>query len=403
MAKKKAEPKTLQVVLEHTEGRVNIHWRNLDEESDWDPYFVSERNLNRLALEIREHLSKLQALNWEGFDKWDAEQKSDSFGVILKELAATGEDLYYELFTGFRGDPQSEQDAREFRKWFEETVVPAKEGTWRIQIIHTNYAKAIVPWGLVFTPNKKTEDAAAPTYERYKNFWCSSFRLACRGAFLEDVDEIEDRRDGERTKVAVVIERNEDQIAKFEHSAINKKTERLHGKRGDYIAHDKREFKRIATNQKRNDVYWYISLKSDGGEYSLGGQSLGHHEISLSYQHSAEDRIIIMLVDGDAVIRNDRGPQWVKSALEVGRAGLIAVETDIENPQLKFFGWSLLKFLIEALAKHPLIEAMEIARKEFWPRSLLYGVYCNPLHVYLHDYPNDIIDFIDGLMEQSVE
>lgn len=396
------QSRTLQAVLDHSKERVSVHWRvledELDDETDWDPYFVSERQLNRLSKELREQLSLLQAVDWTGFEHWTVKRKKEAFGEILEEMANTGTELYGALMTGLQGDRQSEEDSKVFRDWFEETVLPAEEGSWRIQIIHTNYSKDIVPWGLVFTPRSPDDDDRSPTFENYKNFWCSSFRLACRGTFLEEADEIEDRRDGDLTKVAVVIERDVDQYDSFERTRA-RKPDRDRDLRRDYIAHDKREFRRLAFNQKKNDVFWYISLKSDGGAYSLGGQPLGHQEISSSYEQVNEDRIIIMLIDGDAVIRNDRGSQWVESALEIGRAGLIAVETDIQNPQLRYFGWLLLKSLIKSLSKNPLIDAMQEARREFWPHSLLYGVYCNPLHFYLHDRPDDIIDFIDRFLE----
>lgn len=413
---KTANRNTLQAVLEHAGDKVSVHWSVPSTNRDWDPYFISERELNRIAREVRDKLSSLQACDWGDIEKWDDTKCRESYGEILQDLAFAGEDLYEALLTGFRNDVQSEQEAKHFRTWFEENVTPVdKKGYWRIQIIHTNIAKATVPWGLVFTPRaERTEHFKQLwSYEDFSDFWCISYQLACRGPFLEEADELQEKRDGTMAKIAVVIERDEYDVDEFQHVGNTSQERAILDKRADYIAHNKREFRRHASQQLSRDVFWYISLRANGGSYKLGGQTLGYQD---ALKETGSDRIILMLVDGDAVIRNDRGPLWVKACLDVGPAGLIAVEADIDNPQLKFFGWKLLKTVLgpnttqsvasasvsgeleEQEPSHPLIFAMENARRQLWPLSLLYGVYCNPLHVYLSPAPMQVFSFVDDLL-----
>ena len=93
----------------------------------------------------------------------------------------------------------------------------------------------------------------------------------------------------------------------------------------------------------------------------------------------------------------------MRTMLEIGRTGLIAAETDIKKDELLHFGWTLLKFILES--KLPLIDAIDKARKtdKFWPKSILYGVYCDPVNIYFNPPPEEEIEKADRFLNFVME
>lgn len=399
--------RTLQMTLQHAGDRVSVNWQTTDGSRNWDPYDVAELGLSMASEKIRRELSDLQNLDWSDAERWQPEDAAAMYGDILQRLASAGEDLYKALFTGHPREPASQEDAANFRAWFEENVLGEMENAWRIQVVHMNFARAIVPWGLAYAPTlnaSKSPETLDPTYENYSGFWCSKFRLACRGPFANEISK-PSACDGEMAQFVAVIEAEEDIVDQFSTTA-RREWSSEQGIKPDYVVHEKLDLQKHA--RSGTDMFWYVSLRAHGGNLTLGGQPIRVHDAM-----PANEKLNLMLIDGDAVIRHDRGTDWVKICLNMGESGLIAAETDITNDSMRFFGWEMLKQLVrgreptrgtqneEASKSLPLIDAMEAARRELWPRSLLYGVYCNPLHVYLDPAPHRAIETVNGFLKNQ--
>lgn len=351
----------------------------------WNGYYVSSHTIDGLGRMIREHLQSLQGIDWK-LDNLTS--SAAQYGPILAQLAGAGQSLHAAIMRGVEGDDLSEMRANKFRAWFEKDVIAAPVGAWRIEVVHTTYSKQIAPWGLAFTPTKKEAIAALDPAnpDDYSNFWAARFKLAVRGSAI---DPENNERDGSQIGLACVLELDSSAVTQIE--SWDRPGESDNFQR--HIRWDRDGYQDLAKQNSRNDLFWYISLQADGGAFRLGREKIDPIDLDANRGRSNQDRVVLMMLDGDAVIRNDRGHDWIERALNIGQSGLIAVEADIRNPQVRHYGWRVLQTIL--MSRLPLIDAVAKIRREHWPLALLYGVYCSPVHVAVTPPPEDTIHKID--------
>jgi|CXWL01.1.fsa_nt_gi hypothetical protein len=392
--------RTLRMDLRHQNDNVEITWSvpgrpsktSVPKEGEpgffWEGYFVSAGNIDRLSESIRKHLQSLQALDWRVSDT-GVDGDAAAFGPILTRLIEDGRDLHAAVLRGIDGEPKSERRSAAFREWFEKNVLSAPPGEWRIEVVHAKYSKLIAPWGLACVP--MTMDAVAKLDpnkpEHYANFWGVRFRSAVRG-ITTDIKETTDER--KRVRLACVLELDQNGITHME-----RRSEREGDTDGMrmHVGWDREGYQALAHRHKLYDLFWYVSLQADAGSFMIGDDQISSADLEINKSQSDADRVVLMMLDGDAVVRGDRGPDWVKKALDIGRSGLIAVEADVRNPQMRLFGWRILRDVLES--QEPLLEAMAKARTKWWPLGLLYGIYCSPVHAAVTPPPEETIKQVD--------
>lgn len=393
---KNQRPKILRMDLHHEGNHVEVTWRHMgDAPSDvegaegyqWPGYYVSSQTIDGLGKMIREHLQALQGVDW---NLTDLNASSEAYAPILADLVGAGQSLHAAILRGVEGDELSEQRATVFRKWFDKNV--RDKSGWRIEVVHASFSKQIAPWALACAPIARDQLAAVDFQDAAAlPFWGTRFKLAVRGVSNEP--EVEEDRDGSQMGLACVLELGATMVMEIEDKWDVAEKEGFR----NHIRWDRAGFNELAKAYIREDIFWYVSLRADGGSFRIGDQYIKPIDLDLNKPRARgpddEKRVVLMLLDGDAVIRHDRGADWLKRALELGRSGLIAVEADIRNTQVRHFGWKILKYIL--LSKLPLLEAMSAARREFWPLGLLYGVYCSPLHVAITPPPEDRIENVD--------
>lgn len=355
----------LRAVLDYEEDGVRVTWSTkYPEETEFEWYVILQEDLRRCTTNIRRELDKLQEMEPAG----GADDLS-RFRDVLRSLARQGADLYEVLLTGKDQDdsPINQRVATKFRAWFEETVRDDPDVRWRIQFVHPQSAEFIVPWGLVFTPPKDGDfDSLGYVPGDFRQFWSVRHRAACSVVTPRKVGDGPEARDN--VAVSAYLEMG---------GALLKQSVKPAGHSEDeddpVIADDSSEAKRISRRLRRYDQFWYFWLDPEP-EF----QQHKAHELEniLATNRLRDDRIVCVLMDGDAVVRTDRGPGWLSATLRLGRSGLIAAESDINNPALKCFGWSILRHV--ASQERPFMDAVMEAREQLWPHSLLYGVYCDP-------------------------
>lgn len=399
-----SKPRTLQMGVEHLSSRSNsnadkvvIHWKEADNDLGLEAYDVLQGALTDPANTIRHELTQLQ--------HWGPDGDEDELRSILRRLAGAGERLYEALFSGVGSSATAAKKARAF---FEKDVASAPPGSWRIQVEHASYSEAIIPWGFVFTKRKNSKtDSLDVDLDSWIDFWCLRFNLACRHSTLARGDK--EVKLADNVRVAVVVE-NDKNIREYSNESARTPAEVARSEfQKDKIGSSKKGFEHLSETHRGRDVYWYLSLNENGGKYHIGQDVFRESDLKkeqdlkkqmrMKDQGERRDRVVFMLLDGDAVIRHDRGSKWVKDTLEFASSGLIAVEADIKNPKLRFFGWEVLKSILRN--RRQFFMAVQEMRRAYWPYSLLYGVYCNPQHVWIDPPPEDDINDIDKFIEQQ--
>jgi hypothetical protein len=98
--------------------------------------------------------------------------------------------------------------------------------------------------------------------------------------------------------------------------------------------------------------------------------------------------MLMTMFDGDCIMR-DR-TDWIEPLMNRLHGGLIVPETDVRLESKRYFGWLFLKEMIQHARS--LSDAIAYARREHWPRSLIYGFYCNARHVFVDPIPPGALD-----------
>lgn len=402
-----AKPKTakpvrlLQMALEHDEDFLMVHWsiphareRGAREGEDgyaWAPYYVSKESVEGPSGRIRKHLQDLQDLEW---DSSSPTALSDAYAPILARLIDAGCRLHDGILEGI--DDDSKEAAKPFQEWFKHNVL-AKDAKvdWRIEVAHSTHREFIAPWALACTPISRAELASLDprSYADYDRFWGARFQVYVRSASERKTDQ--DEIIGDHIGLACVLELDEQVVAE-----VGKWQENDRRGLEDHFGWDRDTFQRIKRDQISHHLFWYLSLSHSGGAVKLIDADLVERVKQRNLSASGKDpvRVVIMLIDGDAIVRGDRGTKWLDSALNLGRAGLIAVEADIDNKRLRHFGWKILEHVL--LSGKPLLDGVDEARAKYWPLGLLYGVYCDPVHTRVDPPPRGMIKQIGGLLEK---
>lgn len=387
-------PYTLRAMVRHDNESVSLEWAvegHPDaEELEFEPYLVAQARLYDSGDKIRTTLDSLQAsLTGTNEDISPETQKH------LRQLAWDGAEFYDVVTTGRAGDNASRLRADDFRTWFEEEVLPTEHGKWRIQVEHENFSAKVLPWGLIFPPPERgsIDDLSDMNYDLFR-FWCMSYFLACSGPTQQEAAS--NIRSAEQFLMAAIIELDNNQVEEYcRTGTANRALER--DEINTVFGSSSRNLRHIASQTSDQSRFWYISLKAKDGAYQLGkNELLENNFINPSELGVREGGVGMVLLDGDAVIRGDRGSDWVRRILHAPQTGMIAVETDITNPALRFGGWDFLQSII-CQEECPFLWALHTSRKDFWPFSLLYGVYSNPLYLVPappHDPADDISAYL---------
>lgn len=391
----------LRMALEHDDDNLMVHWSIPDGRArsavegengySWAPYYVSKASIEGPSTLIRKHLQDLQGLAW---DTNAPTALADTYAPILARLIDAGSKLHDGIMEGI--DDDSKEAAKPFQDWFKRNVLsPDAKANWRIEVVHTTHREFIAPWALACTPISRAELAKLDPrkYGDYDRFWGARFQVSVRG--VKESNAESDDIIGDHIGLACVLELDEQAVAevgKWHDKDVDRQSVQ------DHFGWDRDTFQRIKRDQVSHHLFWYLSLRHNGGAVKLIDADLVERVKQRNLSPTGRDavRVVIMLIDGDAIVRNDRGTKWLDSALTLGRAGLIAVEADIDNKRLRHFGWRILEHVL--LCGKPLLEGVSEARAEFWPLGLLYGVYCNPVHTKVDPPPRGMIEQIGNLL-----
>ena len=381
--------RTLRASLEYDSKYVSVTW-SADSPTpiEFERYEIRLADLADCTSKIRQQLDRLQTMAPA------VGQTYDQFRPILRDLANAGADLYTLLMTGIEDDELSALAAAEFRQWFEKTVNTDVHSNWRIHFIHPEHAGLIVPWGLVSTPSNSASDEMTGAPEDLNRFWSGIHRVSCSVVTHDEIAPDEMERSNVRLSAFMEMEKSlESQtIESIKEPQIRERLER-------HVPETPKDAAHLAKSLKNFDQFWYFWLDANTppDDYSESRITAEHLQTELASGAERRDRIVFVMLDGDAVIRKDRGPSWLAAALKFGRSGLLAVEADIKNAELQCFGWSILRHVVGS--GKPFMEAMAEARTKLWPHSLLFGIYCDPSDVYSHPPDEATIRAMDAYIK----
>lgn len=398
---------TITCEINHRRG-VKLVWKLDGEEIEGGTFEIDRAELRPQADNMRKAL--------EGLEKVEADyrQAPKEYAQALRSLAHEGF-RFAKIVTGVVGSDATKEAAAPFRRWFWKEVATAPKGRYELLIIHMNLdedgrGKYVAPWHLAFSGAADGEiDNLPPTPEAFSGFWCTQFRLAVVRPDHEEAKQLDPKLPVQGTRISAVLEMGAHRTSGMHQDVQSSRSENILSSPQQLL--DYSDFNR------RNHHFYYVLLEREGGAYKLGAEGLDKYAIEQSHQNVDEDRVVITMFDGDCIMR-DR-TDWVEPLLMRLRGGLITAETDITNPAFTGFGWNFMKHTIidqrllpapsddsdDELPPRPLADAIDEARhrEDLWPRSLIYGFYCNARNVYLAP-PSEIVHLfkeIDKFIDAS--
>ena len=400
-----AEPRTLLCRLDHTSpGWVAMSWEDSKTKKTWK-YMIDREPLRRIAKEIRGEPDedappgKLEALeSLSGRFKAEGEDVS----AALYALARAGAELH-KAALGELGRKNPKTDPKPFREWFNANVLNAAPGAWRIVMIHKSLdTEVVVPWGLAFALRKDRDgederiEEMEPTSDGMSGFWCMKYAASVVGAnYMPGNQQMQLK--ASQTKVGIVIEVGDYALDAHSHADLSYSLEDL-----GYVIDNRDKLRKHAYAFRQQNNFFYVSLNAEGGVYQLTDGPFEGGDLVRETQRIEQGHMVFAMLDGDCVIRGDRGKEWIEKLLMRSDRGVFAVETDVSNPQYRFFGWT---FMRDALtAGDALIDGVAKARHKHWPRSLLYGLYCTPLQAAMvpPESFQQATKFVDQIIDRHV-
>lgn len=397
------EPKILICRLDHSFGNnVQFRWSiegDPEDQGERGVYLVSKSRLTAIAEKLRGK-PKLRDGLLNEVERLEAAGPSDELDDALRQLAAKGAELTAAALGEL--EPANLRSASEpFARWFRETVATAPVGSWRLIMVHLGFPEHmhVVPWGLAFMIRPTEHIADLPTtHDGMSGFWAVAFNVVSVGSAWDRGSLADMALEDGKVTCAAIVEVGPTVVSKF-------RQDRAWTKRHDQaLITNKDRAVAHAKDQGQRHIFYYLYLEpekapAESAEFSFDEGDLALDESTLSAAYDRLDSIAVTMIDGDCVIRGDRGAKWVAAILKDSRRGFIACETDIFSQERRAFGWTLLRHTL--LAGKPLLTAFAEARRANWPRSILYGLYCNPFSIRV-DPPaglDEILEVVDVIVE----
>lgn len=380
--------KILTCSLNHGRGNdaVKLTWKLDDKEVAAGTFSVSTAAIRDYATKIRAALARLEAISAPF--KPSVSEHVDA----LRNLAKNGEALATLAIGGGEANVGS---SPAFYKWFMSKVARAKPGEFEILFIHWNLNTIdgrvfVAPWHLAFTPGANI-DQLAPTPEGFGRFWCLQYRMVAVTQRYRDIVAMDPLLPNE-TRISAVLEVGQDRVRSVEQRIHERKKDRASSggvlRPSELVeASDER-----STSHRFNYIWLHpsgdgpLGLEHEFVQYAYANDDyLDKERIRASANVVEQDKFMMTMFDGDCIMR-DR-TSWIEPLMNRLRGGLIAPETDIRLESQRLFGWHFLKTMI--VHARSLSEAIAYARahRDHWPRSLIYGFYCNARHVYVEKKP----------------
>ena len=316
-----SEPRILKAVQSLVGKKLKIRWKVpavVGHPPGVFEYLLPTSELEKHTNACRDALRSLQLV---------ADAPSDSsLSAALQQLARSGRDLYELLMSDSGG---STQGATAFRDWFEQNVAASDPGAWRVHFLYQG-AQPAIPWGLLYSSTAPVRTGGID-YEDYVDFWAHRYSTA---SYIQSADSpIDDMKiDGNAILCSLLIEATDDvDVEVAAHDGENLRM-RLWGPLREHTILTVRDLRDRFRGKGKGklDHIVYLNLRTNAGDYTFPDESLTPDRLAQIAAYLKGGGHAIAMIDREAIIRGDRGREWLETFFNAQWAGLIAAETDID-------------------------------------------------------------------------
>jgi hypothetical protein len=355
-------PILVEVANAQNQSALKVHWRQGERRLGY--YSVLRADLERLGKSMRDRLERLvHTVRDNG---------GDQCGKQLKDLATDGRYFYQYLFDS----DDRKDEALRIRDWLE-----SEGNRYRIHI--DVEASIHLPWGLIYgsDPDALRGDAGESGIDKYGDFWCLKHHVSMLYSRpLLERAEIE----ADKFHVLPIINRSvleevRKHLGDIEAEAWNAILE------GRNPVYDKSDaFSRWKSMNDKHGMLYFL-CHGDGKQLSLAApldesrdRIISIDEFRWNFERKAarNGTGTFVFLNACATAKGEVTGGFFEALGRDGFFGYIGTEATVPNVFAQRFG---LMFLNEFLySNRQLFEVMSQLRRQFWPLSLLYSVYCFP-------------------------
>lgn len=395
------------------EGQSDHVWAlEREQGTGWGAYKISIDKLKRQTHVVRERLEEFAARYFQE-DK-DAQAQIDA----MERVVEAGIELYNVLLTPDGGDDQG------FRAWFESEIARVNEPKPRadvvLEIVLDDSGPAFVPAvGMIFTPRTSRVRPSKLDFDAYTDFWAVAFRCACFP--VPHRKERTEMVDHKHFETLVVRENADSTYDLIQRKITAQKLAPASIISGHRVVSGGNQLKEKIINASLDKcVLFHFDLQADAKHEALPllmdandlsnrpftAQDLtdATNRAEVEYRGRLDQRpfqvddktYAVAVIDREAIIRGDRGENWLrKGFFQQPWIGLIATECDLKSetrrdlseiPPERFLGMLLLRSIFKQESRR-LVDAIVDARRECWPFSIFFGLYCNPRQPWIKGTP----------------
>lgn len=396
-------------------------------------FSISREKLHACESSIKTALERFATLY---VDDHNEEKLIDALELVVEK----GQELADTLMTGF--DPDDEVRASVFRKFFNEKIARVNQATSdpdvTIELVTTKDIghTIMTPVGLAFTRREKRKRPARLDYESYQDFWSNSFRAS---SFMHNHNKKmpPEPASGADFDIVIVREDQDNEPYMIIHKNLSLKDRKggVSFTKGEKVATATSAIgSKIAATHAQRCVLFYFDLEAtdrsrgsdrhktasmrlkagDDVEYATPADFRHEYQFalnaapSLAVPKSGKPTYAVAVVDREAIIRGDRGAEWIQEFMDKPWNGVIAVECDVrsqskpwkqdkEVPYDRLMGLLFMRSILTQTAER-MVNALVVARRDCWPYSLFYGVYCNPRQPWIDDTRPTLVEEIERLI-----
>ncbi len=366
------ETRVLRLTLgkESPERTLSMIWQDLSASRLFEQYHIDAKKLEDQSAATRLTMSRLPP----------ALAQESLLPAVLLDLAADGMELYDILVTGSRRKTGAVEAAQVFKIWFEETVLTAPLGTWRVEVMISD-PETIYPLGFVFSPPAVWPPSeGARDFDTFAGFWACSLQLSSFSR-LPLTGNVYDIEGADYKTISILVEKEGGKFREFKDSYQASKQSQAFTNPveiGGYMD-DRSEWHHMI----------YVALHSEESDI------LDHRTIPSNAEYSS---LKYLVLDGDAVVARDRESPWPELILSDAWNGVIAIETDMPDFSRGFPGWRFLKATM-SYKDATLADCLLEVRRQTWPEGLLFGVYCPPTDWIYYPPPDDDLMVLDEILQ----
>lgn len=356
-----ARPDFIQVRIVPTEDtKLKVIWGK--EGVFFPPYFVDRNMLKRKAKDVRDKLTELAF--------YSQKKGSQTCGAVLKSLAKAGFDFGRALFVPI----ESNTISSDVQDWLEGLKTPHR-------MIFVLDERVQLPWGLIFNGelDKLSGKPADFDITFFQDFWCLKYSLASVYSRITP-RVLTSGKIGKLGKILSVINPKAlDEAMKELDDKEKKAIKNLRVLFAHTVSSSTEFFEKLKELLQHPAILSFFCHAS-GTELDLGNNNkITIDDLRLRLSHFGDARAdfsALVLMNGCSTATGDPGGGFLEATGSPPFCGFIGTEAEIPDTFALRFGHNLLCEIL--LSEEHIFEIMDRLRKQHWPLSLFYSLYCHP-------------------------